>query len=873
MTNRFDATRLRVPAKERRAFRGVDVSQGMVLLDVDLNEQGAALLNRIEDETVDTLGSKGKFVYPAGGTGFRITGSAPAANFDIGAGRGYLDGWLLENPAVCKLGTQPHPRTGDVVNPVSIVALKALVRHVDPVEEPALADVALGDARASGRAVNDWQVFPLAVPVSGGGSLSCAEAALRMEWAILTAPSTGTMTVIKQAAGPSSDPCSLTPGGGYTRLENRVYRVEVHGGVPKPGASQADGPRYSGVGLIVKAQGRNASLMARIVDIVGSEIKVEPAALDTRHWFAPGAYAEIVSVHDDVDPRAALASERLFKVALATDDRIVLAAPAAAVAATLAAKDGNWFLRLWDAFPSGAGTEVVTGGASQVIDLGDGLSIQFQGGIGATYRRGDYWTFAARADGSIDWPETVPGTPVPMVPHGPETRYAILAVAGGTVTAPLFDNCSIPFASLTDRLLFYRGGDGQNAFAPPPGPAGEPPFVKLPQKLRVAVMRGETPVPGAVIRWTVPTGPDSRIHAQPCTAAVAAISTTDASGLSEVDWELDRTKPLDLHRVQATLVTSPTSNLANTILFTAQFDTAERTGYRPGKCKHLPDVFNVQDAIDTLCQKIDARPPVLSLTEIRLLQANGQPIEVIRENLILNGLEIRNDSFVNGISFGFDLGMPTIAITPWDPVVEVELDLPYPTTDPDRVYWGHASKIAVTRAQPRQIRGPFGFQRIRLDGTVQLVAPESGRSGGLLWRPSAEARTFLETATEHRFGQKFTEVNLVPLREAGFIAESTIGRILGRIRLRSAMIWVGDGDKRAYLNAEHLGHKGPVTGRELDRRARDPQSAADLDVFFYLTPPSFRSDVAFPLDLSALGSLHSISAGNLNLLVRDPPER
>jgi hypothetical protein len=880
MTNRFDATRLRIPAKERRAFRGVDVGQGMVLLDVDLNEEGAALLNRIEDETVDILGSKGKLVYPAGDTGFQITGSAPAANFDIGAGHGYLDGWLLENPAVCKLGTQPHPRTNDVVDPSAIIGLKALVRHVDPVEEPALADVALGDAQASGRAVNDWQVFPLAVPVPAGGSLTCADAALKAEWTSLIAPSTGTMSVIKQAAGPSSDPCSLTPGGGYTRLENLLYRIEVHGGVPKAGAPTADGPRFRLDGLTVKLQRRNASLIARIVDIQGSEIKVAPASLDARHWFAPGAFAEIVNVHDDVDPRAAMANPRLFRVAIATDEKITLDALPAAVAATLAAKDGNWFLRLWDAFPTGNGVATIAapGANSQLIDLGDGLSIQFQGGAAATFRRGDYWTFAARADGSVAWPETVPGTPDSMRPHGPETRYAILGIVKGTAAAPGFDNCSIPFASLTDRLLFYRGGDGQNALDPaprppsPPAPPAPPAFLTLPQKLRLAVMRGEHPVPGAVIRWTPPTGaPDSRVAGQPCTGALGAVSTTDVNGLTEVNWEIDRNKPLDLHRVQATLVTSPTTNLANTIVFYAQFGTAARTSYLPAKCKHLLDVFNVQDALDTLCQKIETRPPVLTLTEIKLLQPNGQPIDVIRENLILNGLEVRNDSFVNGITFGFDGGMPKIAIVPWDPVIEVEIDLPYPGTDQDRIYWGFASRIAVPGAAPRQVRGPFGFQRVRLDGTVKLATAQTGRQAGLIWEPSSEAKQFLVTASEHRFGQKIPQIATQAVQSSGWLNEPAYTRILCRIRIRAPLVWVGGDQARAYLNAEHLGTRGPFTGRELDVRARDSQTAADLDFFLYLTPPNFRSDFTFPLDVNVLGNLHGIPVADLNLPIRDTP--
>jgi hypothetical protein len=36
------------------------------------------------------------------------------------------------------------------------------------------------------------------------------------------------------------------------------------------------------------------------------------------------------------------------------------------------------------------------------------------------------------------------------------------------------------------------------------------------------------------------------------------------------------------------------------------------------------------------------------------------------------------------------------------------------------------------------------------------------------------------------------------------------------------------------LNAEHLGVKGPMTGRELLVKERDPQQADDLDIFVYL---------------------------------------
>ena len=73
------------------------------------------------------------------------------------------------------------------------------------------------------------------------------------------------------------------------------------------------------------------------------------------------------------------------------------------------------------------------------------------------------------------------------------------------------------------------------------------------------------------------------------------------------------------------------------------------------------------------------------------------------------------------------------------------------------------------------------------------------------------------------------------LTELGWTAEPLVDLLLCRIRLRAAMIWADDsqtGD-RIYLNAEHLGVKGPITNRELLIKERDPQRAADLDVFVY----------------------------------------
>jgi hypothetical protein len=197
---------------------------------------------------------------------------------------------------------------------------------------------------------------------------------------------------------------------------------------------------------------------------------------------------------------------------------------------------------------------------------------------------------------------------------------------------------------------------------------------------------------------------------------------------------------------------------------------------------------------------------------------------------------VPHTSFTKGIAFNFDLGMPSIDIKDYDPVVEVELDLPYPTTDPDRLYWTQAATMTVG-GKKQTVTGPFGFQRMRLDGKVRpLDKGVNGGAGGLLWTPSEQAVVFLQTAAAHNWGQTMTPSYGEQLKKAGWEGKPAFGRILCRIRLRSAMIWVEDPreKERIYLNAEHLGVRDTKTHRELLRKDRDPQRAADLDIFVYL---------------------------------------
>ncbi len=826
MTVRTDSTRLQIDTRDKRPLRAVAPRQGQVLLDADLDQNERLTLARVDGDMADVIGAPGRFAYPSGTPAFAVqNGGGGPMNLTIQPGHGFQDGWRLDNMAACTLASQPHPRSGDAPTLPAVLAVKALVRHIDPVEDSAIADKALGDAHASGRLLTDWQVLPQALT----GPVACASLLTNPDWLRLSAPSTGTLAVRVQAAGPGTDPCSLLPQGGYTRLENLLYRLEVHGGntIAETGSppALADGPRLRLQGLKLKLSRRNASVLVAITGIIGTEIVVSPPAPDPRAWFAPGAWAEIVSPHDDLDPRAALANERLFRVARATDDRVTLEATAAALTATGANASGDWFLRLWDALPDGSGflTLGTPDGSGETAEasLGDGLLLRGGGGAAAAFRRGDYWTFAARADGTIDW-----ASPLQQLPHGPETRYAPLAIVSAPANAPKLEDCRIPFARLTDRVLHYRGGDGQTAYA---GAGGD---VSLAATLRLAVLRGSTPVPGAVVEWSLPVGAQpSKIDAAPVTATASPTTlSTNPQGEIEVRWTLDGSAPGALHQVRAALVSDTTGQ---PVVFTARFDEARTTGYDPRDCKHLAGKINVQDAIDGLCKVIGGEVPTLRLAGIDLLGDSNNLTPLIREDLILNGTEVRYDSFLNGITVSLNMSQElNFDIVPFDPIVEVELDLPYPTTDFDKIYWMMASKGG---RDDSLLSAPWAFQRLRLNGEVTTGFSPDNKFPALVWTPDQMAKIFLATVPKHFFGWRTTQVNIEQLNELGWEARRP-ERILVRLRVRSAHVWVDDEKtkQRIYLNAEHLGLKGGITNRELSLRERDPQRAADLEMFFYL---------------------------------------
>src|SRR5947209_1867175 len=96
--------------------------------------------------------------------------------------------------------------------------------------------------------------------------------------------STGQLTARTQAPSNQNDPCLAPPGTGYRRLENQLYRVEVH----EPGAQGTATFKWSR---------DNGTVVTTIEKITGNTIVVHDLGRDEMLGFAAGDWVEIT---DDV---------------------------------------------------------------------------------------------------------------------------------------------------------------------------------------------------------------------------------------------------------------------------------------------------------------------------------------------------------------------------------------------------------------------------------------------------------------------------------------------------------------------------------------------------------------------------------------------
>lgn len=231
------------------------------------------------------------------------------------------------------------------------------------------------------------------------GALSCNTDFA--EWKALHQASTGTLNV-------RTTPTNIPGTPGYRRLENQLYRVEIHEG-NAPRESHPEGSKEA----TYKWAYDNASVIAAIEDVSSNRISVRKIGPNSGLGFKKSQWIEITDDHQELMGE----SGQLLQIASIdpiTNDILV--------EESVATPDYSLHpkIRLWD----GMGKINTTG---IWVALDSNIEVRFYEGV---YRRGDYWHIPARmATGDIEWTRRTDGTPIPQYPVTAKHHYARLAHA------------------------------------------------------------------------------------------------------------------------------------------------------------------------------------------------------------------------------------------------------------------------------------------------------------------------------------------------------------------------------------------------------------------------------------------------------------
>jgi hypothetical protein len=214
-------------------YVGVLHQQGRVWLDSDWNEDVLERLNLLRQEVNDIVGKCG---VPEPGTAFRISRSSDPRDFQIAAGRCYVDGILCQfDNDTSYLGQpdlpvpQPLPIPASGLTRFALIYLEVWHRLITYLEDDALREVALQGPDTAARLKTIVQVKAVDLP----GFLSCADAIQ-----FLPIDGKGTLTTLQPVLAQPPDPCRLPDPGNFTGRENRFYRVQVHDAGDVIGASK-----------------------------------------------------------------------------------------------------------------------------------------------------------------------------------------------------------------------------------------------------------------------------------------------------------------------------------------------------------------------------------------------------------------------------------------------------------------------------------------------------------------------------------------------------------------------------------------------------------------------------------------------------------
>jgi hypothetical protein len=426
----------------KKHYRGVLMQQGRVQLDADWNENLDILLNRIETETIDVIGVCGVPIHDAGfGILTTMTPALTAGDFGLSKGRAYVDGILVENDTDVAFSQQPFvlpkPSPKITASGVYLLYLDVWQRHITALDDKEIREVALGGPDTATRVQTIWQGIVSRLG-NVGQNFNCSDDIEPWPEA-----STGKLAARTHPGTPPVDPCDVGTGGGYKRLENQLYRVEIH-----KSSDVTGGPTF-------KWSRDNGSVVVAVsefnVDGSSDKVKVTSLGRDSVLGLHELDWVEVV------DDAAELAGQpgTIAQIEKIDPEQLVITL---SLPATGFDVDGHPKLRRWDTRPEQTAAEfsvTVPSGNDGYIPLEGGVEVKFEIG---TFRTGDYWLIPARTIpgkfGDIEWQQES-GNPAFLKTFGNIHHYCKIALltttgTGTALSVSLLEDCRKKFPPLTE---------------------------------------------------------------------------------------------------------------------------------------------------------------------------------------------------------------------------------------------------------------------------------------------------------------------------------------------------------------------------------------------------------------------------------------
>ncbi len=395
-------------------YSAVWAQQGRLLVDAELNEQTAILLDYVRALAVDFIGPFGGHIHRAG---FKVV---PAEDgFAFTSGHYYVHGLRCEAGPVSDL---------ELPEPPFVIYLLVWEQTISAIQDPSLAEPALGPdmSNTTRRSQVAWRARSTARLHRSGKSLTGEEAIedIVEEFARHNAEPGERPLLRADAAStgaPDDDPSTAPTPAPYRGFENQLYRVEIHSGGRAGEAT-------------FKWSRDNGSVEFALDDLDGPDGQGELTAtlgrlwIDARSGLEPGDWVELVD--DDWFPSGEPPALLQVKSIVRAKREVRLIGGAGTYKFNRA---GHPYLRRWDQSPASCAADnaievvEVPEDGDEWIELEDGVRIRFLE-AGAVYRRGDYWLVPARtASGGVLWPASEDG-PLAQPPAGPARYRAPLAL-------------------------------------------------------------------------------------------------------------------------------------------------------------------------------------------------------------------------------------------------------------------------------------------------------------------------------------------------------------------------------------------------------------------------------------------------------------